>query len=312
MNPNLTDARKEVATMGKVSDKTKAHYQAMVRRLMDGRAAPRSKRTARLYRAAWVWYQRSSLARLLAVWDVEQTDETVNRIATHLAALRGIRAADLASGSGASSKKKGMEALPPAWPSTLIESAQETELRAVLSVLALTGIRPSELEKGLRIERKDNSLAITVTGAKFDSDRGHETRTITLPIEGTLVDSITNYLNDLGTESATVSADPSRLRRALSKLGQQAFPGLGYRMTPYTLRHGVASACKSQKLDPTEIAKILGHRSTKSQSYYGRASLGQGGAYAEVRATTSGEIKDNARDPRCLHVVFRDTEVTSK
>jgi integrase len=192
------------------------------------------------------------------------------------------------------SKRRGLGALVrrKGWQTELF--AQVTDkYRAAVAVLLLTGVRPAELAQGVVVRVVADDLEISVPGAKLSTMRGQPLRTL-------LVKCDSPYAKHLallaGNSEITISADAKRLCDTVRKAGRCAFPRMHGTVSPYSLRHAVASALKAAGIDPDGIAQVLGHQATRSQQSYGMSCHGrQETAILGVRASVP--VRDTGRNP---------------
>jgi integrase len=89
----------------------------------------------------------------------------------------------------------------------------------------------------------------------------------------------------------------SSLDKRLARLGKTAFPRLETSITPYTLRHALAAGAKAEGYDRDDLARLLGHASTRTASGYG--ATGQGKRRSQ-RAAQILEVRAS-RVPRLTH-----------
>ncbi|ARE81966.1 site-specific integrase [Roseovarius mucosus] len=182
--------------------------------------------------------------------------------------------------------------------------------RACIAVLMLTGCRPSEVSDDLGVvirafERDgENRLAFEISGAKLakaDAEghgKGQERRWIEVccqtPEAHWLFAHVSDHCDDqmnirlvAPTHSQTGLAlmPTERQRRVtnslgklLERLGRVAFPRLQHRLSPYVFRHALSSDFRSGggRWSSEEIATVLGHQSTRTQSNYGSANTSRG------------------------------------
>lgn len=302
----LIAARLEADALLPVSKKTQASYLAIVERVLNCRAAPKARTTAKLYRAALIWHFRTGLKYVLSNVEAATDQDCLEKVAAQLNALNTIRESELAAGKKKSTKRKGLESLPPAWQMQLIHSTNDAQLKSILELLAATGLRPAELAAGVTIEIVAGELVINISGAKVSKCSGQSWRTLTFQVADPSLQNLVSHVAIDGGQTFTVQMDSNHLRAAIRKIANNEFPHLEYRISPYTFRHAVASDHKRNHQDPVQLAKVLGHRTTRTQTCYGRAYLGQQGAQMNCQVRAAVGIRDNARDPRCLHVVERD------
>lgn len=162
------------------------------------------------------------------------------------------------------------------------------------AVAAVTGCRPGELEKGIRVKRVDDDLVFLIDGLKVSDVAGQAQRLLRIRIESVEA----QYLaNNLTSEPTTIKIRSAKsFTEAVAKAGKTAFPKLKERLSPYVWRHSLASDLKSGQIDSDTIAKALGHRVSRTQEHYGRSCHG-GSPVALVDVQASLAIRDNARQP---------------
>lgn len=192
------------------------------------------------------------------------------------------------------SKRIGLGALVrrPGWQDAMFANVSP-QYRAALAILILTGARPAEIAQGVTVRIEGEHLAIHIQGAKIGEHRGQPERTL-------LVDRTNTAAQHLAAlavgGSYTVSAHPKRLCDAVRDAGRRAFPRMRISVSPYSLRHAVASALKGAGIDADGIAQVLGHRATRSQQAYGLACHGSTGTLIlGVRASLL--VRDTKRNP---------------
>lgn len=182
--------------------------------------------------------------------------------------------------------------------------------RACLAVLMLTGCRPSELADDLGVvirafeRNSENYLAFEISGAKLaDADaggqgKGQERRWIEVSAQTPEAIWLFVHVSDQYDGQMLISlAAPShsqtgialmpterqrrvtnRLGKLIERLGRIAFPRLQQRLSPYVFRHALSSDLRSGggRWSGDEIAVLLGHQSTRTQSNYGSANTSRG------------------------------------
>ena len=62
------------------------------------------------------------------------------------------------------------------------------------------------------------------------------------------------------------------LDKRLARIGKAAFPRLQARITPYLFRHALAAGAKATGMSRDDLARLLGHASTRTGSVYGTAN----------------------------------------
>lgn len=155
-----------------------------------------------------------------------------------------------------------------------------------VAVLALFGVRPAELKRGIELSLAADPqtgrpfLAARVKGVKVNAERGQAWRTLVVPVDNAAARGLAAVLRERG-GSAVVSmtdADHRSLNRALKPSG----------LSIYSFRHAVASELKREAIRKPETAAgaatFMGHASTKSLMSYGRAAHARGGRRFGARA----------------------------
>ncbi|MCS6478659.1 hypothetical protein NX869_20650 [Burkholderia thailandensis] len=148
-----------------------------------------------------------------------------------------------------------------------------------LALLALFGLRPAELKRGVRVWTQTDPatggvfLAARVEGVKVNAQRGQPTRTLVVPVDNTAAQGLASAVRERGGAFVvtTTDADHRSLNRGLKACG----------LSCYSFRHAVANELKREVMrDPAAAAKaarFMGHASNKSLMSYGRARHARGG-----------------------------------
>ena len=239
----------------------------------------------------------AELARLAAVFERYPPDPNKQHVAGCVEhSWRNVRQLNEANGRSvrSHSKRVGLGALTRrlGWQDALLGSVS-TPYRSALAVLILTGARPAEIAQGVTVRLDGEHLAISIPGAKIGEHRGQPERTLLVNRTSTAA----QHLAALAVGgSHTVSGHPKRLCDAVRKAGKKAFPRMRISVSPYSLRHAIASALKGAGIDADGIAQALGHRATRSQQAYGLACHGNAGT-SIVGVRASLPVRDTGRDP---------------
>jgi hypothetical protein len=164
-----------------------------------------------------------------------------------------------------------------------------------LRTLAVTGLRPIELEKAVTVGDLGPEVCFSIAGAKMGvwdhgQNGGQASRQLTFskghPALGENISS-----------SVVVQVSRRRLEYVVRSLSLQLWPGrTGHRaISPYSFRHAFAAELKAQGFTETEIALALGHQSTSSQAHYG--SRAQGAARGQARHLVEVWAASEVREP---------------
>jgi hypothetical protein len=194
------------------------------------------------------------------------------------------------------SKRSDLKYLPANWRDQLYKQLEGSKYELAYLVEAVSGCRPGELEKGVKVICSEGSGLLTVridNGVKVTEQKGQPWREITYrvdqnPLVGALYEVCRKVAPD--TEKIEMVVDIEKTtnwRAALSSAGQKQWPRLKFRVCPYHLRNAAASDWKWAGLSEEEISAALGHCVNKTSSIYGQSQIGQGGGGlcpVEIRA----------------------------
>lgn len=191
-------------------------------------------------------------------------------------------------------KRESVSNLPSDWRERVWNSVAPKD-QDVIAVTAVTGLRPSELEKGVQIKRIKGNLEFRIQGTKIDEKRGKG------QIHRTIKVSETELRNsDEGRH--LIQAQRSQLRQVKLEGSGKAFGArisragarakLDEKVSPYTYRHAFSARLKAAGKSPEEIARAMGHQAERSQQEYGRRSQAKNaGAGGIVSASAAKPIR---------------------
>lgn len=194
------------------------------------------------------------------------------------------------------SKRSDLKYLPSNWRDQLHKQLEGSRYELSYLVEAVSGCRPSELEKGVKVILSKESGLLTIridNGIKVTDHKGQPWREISYqvdqnPLVRTLFEICGNGAQGKGEMATMVNVEKTtNWRAALSSAGQKLWPRLKFRICPYHLRNAAASDWKRAGLCDDEISAALGHCVSKTSSSYGQFQIGQGSgglSPIEVRA----------------------------
>ena len=170
----------------------------------------------------------------------------------------------------------------------------EDRIRNAVAVLALSGARPAELNKGVAVTRTKDGLRFDISGAKVDdrTGRGQEKRSVSVTKEAAEKSPegrhlLTELRRTGDTRTVTPDGSTDALSRRLGRAGERAGE---QHVSAYDYRHAFADRAKADGADKGELARALGHRAEESQAAYGGAGGGgSGGGFS--RATASRSVR---------------------
>lgn len=197
------------------------------------------------------------------------------------------------------SKKNGLGKLVKIenWEQKMFEKCSSKHQNA-LAVSLLSGCRPAEIEAGVTVKRDENgNLLLTISGAKLSEIRGQETRVLSISSEHFAAKHLLAQLEN-GNE-IVISGNAKAFSEATRQAGKRAFPKLKVGVSPYSIRHAIASQLKASGVDADAVAMTLGHAATASQSTYGRAHHGGAGGspLAIVGVSASRAVRNTVKPP---------------
>lgn len=307
-----------------ITSKTESDYERVYQRMATAKQLPEDAKSRSDYyhrRAALVYVcatqakaalkardkaSRGSPEWFAAVAEIKRISTVFNRYPPdpdrkrHTNDEPGLRWRDVRQGkqlAASKSKRNGLDALVrrPGWQEALLEHVSPIH-RNALALAIVTGARPAEIESGVTVQATPEGLLITIKGAKLNEQRGQPARTLLVSLDMPAA----RYLATLAADAVvTISTNPKRFSDAVTQAGRRAFPRMRGTISPYSLRHAIASELKASGIDSEGIAQVLGHRATRSQQVYGRACHGkQRTSIIGVRASLP--VKQTGSDPAAI------------
>jgi len=194
------------------------------------------------------------------------------------------------------SKSKSLVKAPPDWEEQVAKRLSSNYLRFWL-VQCATGCRPEELSKGFSVERRsDGTLVIGIRGAKVGPFSGQPKRLLVLSIatEGWAVQMLAARIKpDVVLTGLRQEKSTNAYCKAIKRACDKAFPGLA--LSAYSARHQKKADLKTAGVDRVGMAKVLGHRTTRSATYYGRAVRGRAGSVRPIAIEATHTVKVRAK-----------------
>lgn len=208
----------------------------------------------------------------------------------------------------AGQSKKRTSALAPDFRERLIAEAKASAQRGgqwltPLCIMAACGVRPAEMAKGVRLRRGPNpdTIQVVIAGAKVNDKqrRGIPIRQITVSTKTAAGEPQpwADHLLELVADgpSRFVLPSPSSFSHHVRDASLKLWPRRKSQASPYSFRHALAADLKTAGTDPVEIARVLGHASTRSQEAYGWRRRRGSGKGPVVTAETSQEPRRTDR-----------------
>ncbi|WP_394234478.1 hypothetical protein [Pseudomonas anguilliseptica] len=188
------------------------------------------------------------------------------------------------------SKRASLCGLPADWRVLLLARLKPTD-RLPAAVLILTGCRPAELRKGVRVRRVGASLEFTIQGAKVSdlTGAGQPERILLINAKAILGEEINELLlKKISLEGGEMVIQDNGQNRAFEKRLSRAAKRAGLSgISAYSLRHQFSADLKGEA-EPDQVSLALGQVSRRSRKRYGHAKQrrsGAGGLLVSVQAT---------------------------
>lgn len=182
------------------------------------------------------------------------------------------------------SKRQALKGLPPDWRVQLCARGASGKYALPLLVAALSGARPSELAKGIKVsvsaegDSGGAQLSLHIDGAKVKAGQGLPHRRISYALDEAhpLVVAFIQILSDIPAAQHTISvADPGNFSKEVQRLARSLWPAHKDAVTAYCFRHQWSADVKAGG-DYDSVSRGLGHRSAKPGRSYGTASQSRG------------------------------------
>jgi integrase len=188
-------------------------------------------------------------------------------------------------------KARSLRGLPDNWRET-VAAMMPKPVRICWLTQCLTGARPAEIAKGVRVTVDDGKLILIVSGAKVRKGHsGQEERTLMYDASAEMARLLVGLLD---ATQLTIGTDrnANAYRSAVAYYGKKAFPerqGTA-RISAYSARHAFKEDLKAAQWPAAMIAMAMGHVSTESSSYYGGARK-RSGAVSPISVTATNKVK---------------------
>ena len=165
--------------------------------------------------------------------------------------------------------------LPINWQETIINSISTKiqYLKEAIIIMSMTGCRPCEI-RSIRINLiENNQISVSINNAKL---KNTSTKRILIYKLVGLAIELKSVFNDKSANALVFSnINEKQIANLLARTSKKAFPKLNLIVTPYCFRNAIASDAKNSGMPPEDLAKLLGHCSTQTQKFYGRAKYGK-------------------------------------
>ena len=290
------DAAMAQAVRSPPSPNTQQAYLRDVARLLAGKAQIKCRRTSYRYRAAWVWFLQqhtgdSDIAPQL-LQKIEAALEACPPGSDQFADNRGrVSMYQGAAGRG-KSKRPALRKLPADWRDQMLESIDEADIFIAMCILVLTGLRPSELERGVVVLWMNQQVNIGIKGSKLRADRGQPWRSLSIDEGNRIARALVDVLELEPNAPAGFRYAKALLQRDCRGWAASCFPEICPRdlPSPLSFRHQFASDLKLAGASRQLVAAALGHGCERTSEIYGRKSQGRTGG-GLVNASAARQIR---------------------
>lgn len=182
-----------------------------------------------------------------------------------------------------SSKRQSLPGLPRNWREALCQRGQSGKYAQALLVSALTGCRPSELVRGIKVWKEHDKqlgkdlICFRIEGSKVKSQQGQPTRCISYLAEDghPLIAAMRAQLNAHGSVMHVEIINATNFTVAVRRLAARLWPAHKHAITAYCFRHQWAADTKRLG-DGDAVSRGLGHASAKTRRNYGTAGQAYG------------------------------------
>lgn len=190
------------------------------------------------------------------------------------------------------SKKNALHKLPKKWREQLINYNPNSKYRMALLTAALTGCRPSELEKGIRVYISDNHVNFLIEGAKVDENKGQPIRTISYHLSSSN-ELLHSLIKEFPTQQHVFNVSITKainFTLEIRRIAKKIWPEHQEPITAYCFRHQFASDLKKTH-SGEDVSRALGHSTNKTRKRYGHHAQ-QRGDTSHIIISASRPIKN--------------------
>ncbi|MBT7445266.1 MAG: hypothetical protein HN790_15030 [Methylococcales bacterium] len=262
----------------KLSESSKAEYEKVAKRLRD---VPLEKlpdyleaRSNEVKRSTW-WKDHAVARRELKSAEQQAFDrkdaDLGKRIQSVRYDLQKQSYAELRTEPSKHQQAKSRQPLNESGYKNLLDHVEnDHELHDSLVISRETGLRPQELQNGVKLTEKNGAVTVEIQGAKkrdgvegaarFRANTGADR---TLTIKSDKLAEVAQKNNGHFEPNSSKDALRARLNRARSDVEGAE------NITFYSFRHNHKTELANLNTDKTEIQRQMGHQSEKSQDAYG-------------------------------------------
>jgi hypothetical protein len=173
------------------------------------------------------------------------------------------------------SKRKRVPRYEAGWRERFLQVNDRSQTyREAGVVLRFAGVRPEELERGVRVRSLPNGIRVVVVGAKVRDTAGQPWRSFLLD-PAALPAWFVERVSESRKLDIRAKSDPMR-----THLGRQSQPVINpsdgkrlqdFRLSAYDFRHALVSDMRAAGWTPEDIAPVIGESSAATATMYGSA-----------------------------------------
>ncbi|EFK2757213.1 site-specific integrase [Escherichia coli] len=184
--------------------------------------------------------------------------------------------------------------------------SKNLKCKNAILVLKATGCRPNELKNGVKVKLSDDlkNIEFTIIGSKLNSKmkRGIRMRKISVSLykNNEFNEYLKPLIEDINTSEnsmirVSISSE-NAFSGYISKISKRLWPRKTYHASAYSFRHSFATDLKNSGVNNIEIAKSMGHASTRSQLSYGRKRRNSSGDVSPIASVDASSAPRDKSD----------------
>lgn len=193
--------------------------------------------------------------------------------------------------------KKGKDPADLAWE-VIENNIESCQFAWHIAAIWCVGVRTAEFDRrevkeGIRVIAREGHLEFTIRGAKTSAGRhGQPMRLIKIKAENKPARALYEHCRR-NSKGLLLEAQAERLQDAFTHWSSKvrAWAGRKWKVTSYVARHRFSSIAKNSLKDPVKVAFAMGHRTDRSQQYYGTIQQYSGGGNRVVFAHGTQTVK---------------------
>lgn len=275
LSVSLNDERAPLS--GVLASTTQATYARVARRQrripLEERPRYLVRRAGELSRSGW-WLEHAVMRRELRALERAAGKKDAQACGELRTGIEAMKYEVLCNRPGTGPRNPARHALPPQVVSDLkaaLRARGDSELHDAMVISEASGLRPGELARGVRLEQQGERVYLHIQGgkrapgmadteARFQAERGADR----------IVEVISPEVSELARRHhgyfRPVSS-PDALRARLRQVRSEIPGGEDFRF--YHFRHALKNRLEMEGHSREDIARIMGHRSERSQESYG-------------------------------------------